>query len=348
MPSSAHEIAVARLRDDPSLLALLAERLLGRPLPHPLHLADSNIRLANPVEIRPDILFAHGKRGPWHAVEVQRRIDRRKLSRWATLVSILFDQRGAMGDLWVITADARVADWARRGCDITGPTGTVLRVVPVVLLVNDATLDALLDPSHPALAFFAAWAMQARADAEAERTITRALDLADDAPESLRRRLTQDILGVLAPALSTRIEEQRMKRNTLTGHIPIPQWIKDRWAVVDEQKATIKRGALITVLEARGLLAPDDAFTRARIQRTKKLALLDRWIAQSATATTLAEALARTPQKKPRPRAASKRSSSPTSPAETTPARGIAKAKSRSVPAKKRASAAPLRTRPTL
>lgn len=343
MPSSAHEIAVARLRDDPSLLALLAERLLGRPLPHPLHLADSNIRLANPIEIRPDLLFAYGKRGPWHAVEVQRRVDRRKLSRWATLVAVLFDQRRAMGDLWVITADARVADWARRGCDITGPTGTVLRVVPVVLLVNDATLEALLDPSHPALAFFAAWAMQARADAEAERTVTSALDVVDTAPEPLRSRLTQDILGVLEPGLSTRIEELRM-RNKLTGHIPIPQWIKDRWAVIDEHTATIKRSALITFLEARGLLAPDDAFTHARIQRTKKLALLDRWIAQSATATTLAEALARTPQKKPRTAAAPTRRSAPTRPAKTTPARGIAKAKSSS--AKKRASAAPLRTRP--
>src|SRR4051812_49038859 len=122
MPSAVHEIAVARLSQDPSLLPSLAEKLLGRPPPRVLRPVDSALRLANPEEVRPDLILARGKRGPWDAVEVQRRRDHAKARRWPLLVALLHDQRRRMGDLWVLTACRSTARWARTACDATGPS----------------------------------------------------------------------------------------------------------------------------------------------------------------------------------------------------------------------------------
>jgi hypothetical protein len=88
MPSLAHEIAVARLARDPTLLSSLAEKL-GKPPPAGHRLADSTVRFVDPIEVRPDLILAHGKRGPWDAIEVQLRRDSRKARRWGVLVGAL-------------------------------------------------------------------------------------------------------------------------------------------------------------------------------------------------------------------------------------------------------------------
>ena len=62
MPSPAHEIAVARLARDPSLLSALAEKLLDRPVPARASPADSTVRVAEPAEVRPDLVLAEGER----------------------------------------------------------------------------------------------------------------------------------------------------------------------------------------------------------------------------------------------------------------------------------------------
>jgi hypothetical protein len=70
MPSLAHEIAVARLDRDPSLLPALAEKLLGKR-PRGRHRpVDSTVRFVEPAEIRPDLILGRGRRGPWDAIEV--------------------------------------------------------------------------------------------------------------------------------------------------------------------------------------------------------------------------------------------------------------------------------------
>jgi hypothetical protein len=167
MPSRVHEIAVARLRRDPGLLSALAKKL-GKPPPAGHPPVDSTVRFADPAEIRPDIILARGKRGPWSAIEVQLRIDHDKGRRWLLLVSLLYNERG-MGELWVITASKRTAEWARTACDATGTNGTRVRLEPIVLLIGRDEVDALLDEGQPSLAFFAAWAMKGRHGPEAER-----------------------------------------------------------------------------------------------------------------------------------------------------------------------------------
>ena len=176
MPSPAHEIAVARLTRDPSLLPALAEKL-GKPPPAGHRPVDSTVRFAEPSEVRPDLILAQGKRGPWNAIEVQLRRDRSKGRRWFLLVALLRDQRGCMGDLWVITASRRTATWARTACDALGPHGTRIRVEPIVLLLGRQEVASLLDEGRPSLAFFAAWAMQGRRGPEAEQVARRAMEV---------------------------------------------------------------------------------------------------------------------------------------------------------------------------
>ena len=176
MPSAAHEIAVARLSRDPSLLSLLAQKL-GKPPPARLRPVDSTVRFVDPAEVRPDIILASGKRGPWDAIEVQQRRDPRKARRWGLLVSALNDQRRCMGDLWVLTASKRTAAWAGGACDAVGPSGTRLRVEPIVLLLGAKEVEALLDDGRPSLAFFAAWAVAHRHGPKAVQVVVRALEI---------------------------------------------------------------------------------------------------------------------------------------------------------------------------
>ena len=57
MPSPAHEVIVDALGERPALLALLIHKILGRPPPLSLETVDSTVRVADPEEVRPDIVL---------------------------------------------------------------------------------------------------------------------------------------------------------------------------------------------------------------------------------------------------------------------------------------------------
>jgi hypothetical protein len=284
MSTSAHEIAAARLTRDPSLLPILAGKLTSRR-PSARRPADSTVRLANPAEVRPDLLFGHGRRGPWDAVELQRRIDPAKARRWPLLVSILRDQRRAMGDLWVITPSARVAAWARSACDAEGPAGTEQTLRPVVLLVGAEQAEELLDEAHPELAFFAAWAMHDRKDAKAVRVVERALGVTERLPARLRHAQERDIMAVLSPPMERRLKEREMaaKRRQLS---PIAEEILALRAERRARREDLKQ-ALIWVLRTRGLRV--SAPQQAKIRNCFDDPTLDRWLVRAMTASSLTE-----------------------------------------------------------
>jgi hypothetical protein len=309
MPSRAHEIAVDCLTRDPSLLPALAEKLLGRRLRSKLRPVDSTARFAEPSEVRPDVILAQGTRGPWNAIEVQLRRDRSKGRRWRLLVALLHDQRGRMGDLWIITASRRTATWARTACDAVGPHGTRIRVEPIVLLLGREDVASLLDEGRPSLAFFAAWAMQGRRGPEAEQVVVRAMEISDLLPDqALRERQETDIMGVLDRRLAEKLEEKVMEAKRSTE----PRWMLEmkhrmfgeyeagwlaRGNAEGEAKgeAKGKRDALILILEGRGLSITRPQ--RAAILACDDLVKLDRWIAASGTAASVAELLTPAPKK---------------------------------------------------
>ena len=88
---------------------MLVDSLLLRSLGHPglaakVEAWDSAVRIANPVEVRPDlVLVAEGERGAWVIVEVQLGRDEDKQRRWLAAAGALYDARGVMGDVVVIT-----------------------------------------------------------------------------------------------------------------------------------------------------------------------------------------------------------------------------------------------------
>jgi hypothetical protein len=214
------------------------------------------------------------------------------------LVALLHDQRRAMGDLWVITASRRVAAWARSACDARGPGGTAQQITPAVLLVSPDHFEPLLDEAHPELAFFAAWAMQARHGEEAAQVAAQALAITDNLPNGLRRTQTNDILSVLNRRTIERLKEKTMDRR----ETPEPAWITefiDAWEADRPRRLFVreltrsfaqgKQESLLLVLRSRGLRL--SAAQRAKIQACSDPGTLDRWLTRAGKATSAEEVL---------------------------------------------------------
>jgi hypothetical protein len=261
--------------------------------------ADSTVRFVAPEEVRPDLIFARGKRGPWHAIEVQRRIDRRKGDRWTLLVSVLRNQRGRMGDLWVITASRRTAAWARAACDAAGPNGTRMHMKPIVLLLGRQEVEALLDGGRPSLAFFAAWAMQDRYGPAAAEVVERAMQITDGLPDAaLRAAQRGDIMGVLNRRMVRRLketimDEKRRIESRWVRELAQELAVLEKPKFVAEGRAEGKREALLLVLEGRGLSMT--RAQRATILGCEDAATLNRWIAGAGKAASVRELLAEGP-----------------------------------------------------
>jgi len=164
---------VGVLSQRPELLDLLL-RALGHPgLSQPLEARDSTLRVANPLEVRPDVvLLGEGERGAWMIVEVQLARDDDKRRRWLSAAAMLLDARGAMGDLAVITHDASVAAWASEVARDIGPNGTQLVLAPVVVTLTLAEAHRLLTSERGELAMFAAWAVHDQRGGEARARLT--------------------------------------------------------------------------------------------------------------------------------------------------------------------------------
>ena len=289
MPAAPHEILVMALAERPDLLGVLAQRLVGRTLPGSLSVVDSAVRLAAPVELRPDLLLETDE-GRWLAVEVQGSVDPEKSRHWPLLASVLHARYG-MGDLVVITPSRRVADWARKVASVSGPLSTRLALSPVVLLLAGSQLSLLLDAQRPELALFAAWAMQTRHGTEARAVVRRALELTASLPEPLRTVQARAILSVLSERMLGFLREADMDPEKIPEGPAMRLFRREVFAEgeakgraegVAEGEARGKRDALLAILSARRLVPSDEQ--RARIEGCSKLAQLDRWIVRAATA----------------------------------------------------------------
>ncbi|MBI5512751.1 MAG: hypothetical protein HY909_03230 [Deltaproteobacteria bacterium] len=285
MPGVEHETMVLALREDRSLLrGLLA--LAGRRVSfRGMTVEDTAVRWVASAEVRPDLLLS-GPKGAWLAVEVQRQIDRAKARRWLLLTAVLADQRGVMGDLLVVTASASVARWARR-LRRRGRIGGEVQLKPTVVLLAGGTLEALLDPKRPSLAFLAAWAMQDRRGAAAKRVVRRALALTEALPEALRQAQVRAILNVLSAPMLAYLKEAAVDINK----IPESPWVK-AWRLELEAKGKVegKAEAVLAVLAARGIAVSD--VQSARVLACQHRARLDAWLRVVATVASTDELLA--------------------------------------------------------
>jgi hypothetical protein len=191
MLSVAHERAVSSLREHPALLSKLVHKVLGADLDPGLKVLDSTLQIADPEEVRPDLVF-RGRRARWVIVEVQNRIDPAKRRRWLLAATVLLNEHGKMGEVIVITTSRRVARWAATVASARGGLGTRLAVEPVILLLAGPVVKALLDPAHRELALFAARAMHRRHGPE-EDAMERAIELTPGLAPPLRSQQMRDL-----------------------------------------------------------------------------------------------------------------------------------------------------------
>lgn len=286
MPTPAHETLVALLSQRPDLLDRLLRTLGFAGLPGEVVAADSALRIANPLEVRPDlVLVAEGERGPWTIVEVQLRRDDDKRRRWLAAAGVLLDARGAMGDVVVITNDASVARWAAEVARTHGPGGTKLSLEPVVVALTQREAEVLLATHTPELAVLAAWAVhdqQGRAAQQVVRAVVTEIEAATD--PQLRDALSRAMISMLGESLLDVIREMMMDRLVIPES-PGFKALRREFEARGEARGEAR--ALLTLLRVRGLPISDAA--RARIEGCDDAELLNRWVARAATAASVDE-----------------------------------------------------------
>ena len=208
MPNAPHEIMVELLKEQPELLNQVSQRLQGPSFPAGMKVVDSTTRFVGTSEVTPDLALEDEE--GWTAVEVQGKEDPDKGRRLLVLAALKLDQTKKMGDVVVLAFSAGVAEWARHVAEYRSPRGTVLKLEPVVLLLDESAAEKLLDESAPQLAFFAAWAMQQRHGPAAQAIVHRALVLSERLPEPLQLPMKRAILNVLSEKMLAFLKEAAM------------------------------------------------------------------------------------------------------------------------------------------
>ena len=288
MPGTPHEVMVAALREQPTLLPALVQALTGRTLAPDLAPVDSTVRFVKVAEFNPDLLFAREPR--WALVEVQNDIDPDKQRRWLLAAGVLLDQMGVLGDVLVITAHRAVAEWALTVAHVETPLGTKLELTPVVLHVAPETLDRLLSDEHPELAVVAAWAVSHRHGPTAKKVVMRALEVTEKLPVALQEAQRNAILSLLSERMLVWLEEMQMNPDKIPMSPAALRFKKHMKAEgLAEGLAEGERKALLTLLGTRGL--PVSAEERAAIDGCKDPATLDQWIVRAVSAGSVAEVL---------------------------------------------------------
>jgi hypothetical protein len=273
------------LHDQPSLLAELVRHAAGVPLQGPLEVMDATTRFARSIEVRPDLLF-RGPRQRWILFELQNSIDEKKRQSWLLAASVLCVREKGMGEVVVLTASRRVAAWAKRVGHQRGELGTRLELTPIVILLAGRRVEALLDPEHPELALFAAWAMQDRRGKEARRVVERAIDLSERLPPPLQEAQVRAILAVVSEHMFAQLQTMAMNLDKIPESPSVKRFRllmekQGRMQGKAEGKAEGKQEALLAILEARGLSVT--VRQRARILECNDLDVLGGWITKGVS-----------------------------------------------------------------
>jgi hypothetical protein len=77
MANEPHDVLLVLLREEPTLLDTLVEKVTGVRLPRGLKSSDATARFAKPAEVRLDLVLRSGRRR-WAIIEIQRAIDPKK------------------------------------------------------------------------------------------------------------------------------------------------------------------------------------------------------------------------------------------------------------------------------
>ena len=278
MPSIAHEAAVELLRRNPPLAAaLLASAGVRIPAGATAVLADSNLSVPEPTELRADVVTMHeGTDGKLAIVpEVQKDPpDMGKRRAWVAYLALAQVEHQCDAALVVMALCHRTARASGKPIP-TGHPGFAL--TPIV--IGPDTTPAASTPS----------AGQASAELAVLAVLTGAADLSDPAARQFvlqaiapldagRREIYTRLIRVTAPLAVRRALEELMATA-----------FKDEFVdgLLDRGRAEGEAAMLLRVLAARGFTVPDNI--RQRVQSCTDTATLEAWGDRAVTATSLDE-----------------------------------------------------------
>lgn len=286
MPSIAHEAAVELLRRNPGLAAdLLVSAGVRIPAGATAVLADSNLSVPEPTELRADVVTVHeGTDGKLAIVtEIQKDPpDAGKRRAWIAYLALAQVEHECDAALVVIALQSRTARASGKPIP-TGHPGFVLR--PIV--IGSDTTPGAGEPG----------AGRSSAELTVLAVLTGALDLADPQVrqsvlqaiarvDAGRREIyTRLIRATASPVVRRALEElmaTAFKDEFIDG-------LLDRGRAEGEARGRAEgEGAmLLRVLAARGFTVPDDV--RQRVQSCADIAQLEAWGDRAVTAHSLDE-----------------------------------------------------------
>ena len=282
MPSMAHEILVDLFRNRPSLAAEILVEVLGLSLPDytEARIASADLTEIQPAEYRADvvvILLRDDSPVRVIIVEVQLAADPQKRLSWPAYVTVARAVHGCPAALLVVAPDPGVAGWCAEPIE-TGVPGFVLRppvlrrtAVPVVTDREEAV-------RRPELGVLSALA---HGETEQGETIAAAVLPAIQGLDDDRVRFYYDLVYNSLNEAARRTLEAMMK-----GYEYQSDFAKK---YVAQGRAEEAARAVLTVLQARGLVVPDAA--RERILAQKDTERLERWLKKAVVAPSVAAVL---------------------------------------------------------
>jgi hypothetical protein len=282
MPSMAHEILVDLFRNRPSLAAEILVEVLGLSLPDytEARIASADLTEIQPAEYRADvvvILLRDDSPVRVIIVEVQLAADPQKRLSWPAYVTVARAVHGCPAALLVVAPDPGVASWCAEPIE-TGVPGFILRppvlrrtAVPVVTDREEAA-------RRPELGVLSA---MAHGETEQGETIAAAVLPAIQGLDDDRVRFYYDLVYNSSNEAARRTLETMMK-----GYEYQSDFAKK---YVAQGRAEEAARAVLTVLQARGLVVPDAA--RERILAQKDTERLERWLEKAAVAPSVAAVL---------------------------------------------------------
>jgi hypothetical protein len=278
----AHEILVDLFRNRPSLAAEILVEVLGLSLPDytEARVASADLTEIQPAEYRADvvvILLRDDSPVRVIIVEVQLAADPQKRLSWPAYVTVARAVHGCPAALLVVAPDPGVAGWCAEPIE-TGVPGFVLR--PPVL--RRTAVPVVTDPGEAARRpELGVLSVMAHGGTEQGATIAAAVLPAIQGLDDDRVRFYYDLVYNSLNEAARRTLEAMMK-----GYEYQSDFAKKYVAQGRTEEAA---HAVLTVLQARGLVVPDAA--RERILAQKDTERLERWLKKAVVAPSVAAVL---------------------------------------------------------
>jgi hypothetical protein len=286
VPSTDHEVLIELFRGRPALAAdLLAGPLRGAvPAFAAARLSASEFPDIAPTEYRADaVVTLDTATGTALAVvvEVQRRLDKRKLRSWPVYVSTLRARLNCPVALLVLCPVRSVAKWCSAPIAI-GPPGSML--TPVALGPDDVPI--VTDPDfarqNPELAVLSALA---HGDLPDPIPVFEALLAGLDDADPVQAETYTDVVFAGLSKTARQCLEGFMSTTSHRYRSDFARRYFDQGKA--EGKAEGKAVAVLTILDDRGVAVPEAK--RAEIEQCTDMQQLDAWLHRALTARTIVD-----------------------------------------------------------